>query len=51
MNNYNKTACLSVCKTKEGVKTMSSLLLLRNVKALKHNLWNLCPTKADCLTC
>lgn len=51
MNNYNKIALLSLCKTIEGVKTMSSLLLLRNLKAPKHNLWNLCPTKADCLSC
>lgn len=51
MNNCNKIAPLSVCKTKEGVKTTSSLLLLRNLKALKHNLWNLCQTKADCLSC
>lgn len=50
IKNYNlKSACLSVSKTKEAVKTMPSLLLLRNVKA--HNLWNLRPTKADSMTC
>lgn len=46
-----KIVCPNMSKTKQGEKTITTLLLLRNVKAPNHNLWNFRPTKADRMTC